>query len=277
LQQNFIARSLKILLVLCLAYLIVMLARYVMPESETSVVTQPETIPEPSLSSQPPTAQNTQPEETRLSDIANEDQTGNKPKRVNAVDPRINLILHGTFLSADPGTAHAIIADASGIERRYVVGDSITGGIIIHEIMTNKVILLRGERYEALLLWPGDNQDIAMQGKLTTASSTEDQTSAYGRPIFRESRQSLIDLVQPQPVHVDGKFVGFRLKPLKNNYLLSQFGLRQDDVVMSINGVDLDNPMKGMRTLRGLSTGEYVNMTVRRNGQNFTLSFNIPL
>jgi hypothetical protein len=32
-----------------------------------------------------------------------------------------------------------------------------------------------------------------------------------------------------------------------------------------------------MRALRGLSTGDYVNMTVRRNGQDFTLSFSIPL
>jgi general secretion pathway protein C len=272
-----ITRSLKILLVLCFAYLIVMLARYRMSEPDISVETLLETIPESSPSNQTPTAQSPQPEEARLSDRANEDQRGNKPQRVNAVDSHLQLILRGTFISTDSDTAHAIIADASGSEKRYAIGDSITGGITVHEIMANKVILLRGERYEALLLWPDDDQAMARQGKLTAASSTDDRTSAYDRATFKENPQSLIDLVQPQPVHVDGKFTGFRLKPLKNNYPLSRFGLQQDDVVMSVNGVDLDNPMKGMRALRGLSTGDYVNMTVRRNGQDFTLSFSIPL
>ena len=243
---------------------------------DTSVEAQLKTVPGPSPSSQTLKAQNKQLEETRLPDIANEYRTHDEPQPANALDPRIKLILRGTFLSADSRTAHAIIADASGNEKRYAVGDLISGGIRVHEIMAEKVILFRGEGYETLLLWPDEDGDMAMQAKFTAASRTDKRTSSDSRPIFKDNPPSFIDLVNPQPVHVDGKFTGFRLKPRKNNYPLAQYGLLQDDVVTSINAVDLDNPMKGMRALRSLSTGDYVNMTVRRNGEDFSLSFHIP-
>ena len=55
-----------------------------------------------------------------------------------------------------------------------------------------------------------------------------------------------------------------------------KLGLQRKDVITWVNEVEFDNPMKGMRALQSISGGDFVNMTVRRDGQDFSLSFQMP-
>ena len=71
---------------------------------------------------------------------------------VDAPDTRLKLSLHGTFSSADAALARAIIADERGNEEMYAVGDILPGNAELSEIQSDKVILLRGGRYEILRL-----------------------------------------------------------------------------------------------------------------------------
>ena len=112
--------------------------------------------------------------------------------------------------------------------------------------------------------------------ELESTQKTDHRSDSAGLPTLKDLPESLNDLVSPQPVRVDGKFIGFRLKSLKDPHLLDKLGLQRGDVITWINEVDLDNPMKGMQSLNRISSGDYVNMTVRRNGQDMSLSFYMP-
>ena len=101
-------------------------------------------------------------------------------------------------------------------------------------------------------------------------------SSGAGGPLIRTRPAVLTDLVSPQPVYAAGRFTGFRLNPLKRNDPLRQFGLRPEDVVIQVNGVGLDNPLMGLRMLRQVKAGDYVSLTVRRNGQIVSLAFDVP-
>jgi type II secretory pathway component PulC len=57
---------------------------------------------------------------------------------------------------------------------------------------------------------------------------------------------------------------------------MGQLGLQQGDVITWINGADLDNRIKAMQALKSISSGDYVNMTVIRNGLDTSLSFYMP-
>jgi general secretion pathway protein C len=138
------------------------------------------------------------------------------------------------------------------------------------------VILERNQRYETLRLMQDEIKGVTISTALASLSRTDRRPDSPGLPILKEPPASLDDLVSPQPVRVDGKFIGFRLKPLKTPYLLDKLGLQRGDVVTWINEINLDNPMKGMRALKSISSGDYVNMTVRRNGQDMSLSFYMP-
>lgn len=264
-------------LVLGLSCLFAILVWNAVTVPDTSVEFQIETLPTPSPQRQMPEASWDQPAEIRRSGVTRQDQATGKAQAAEAHDNRVHLVLRGTFSSADSSLAYAIIADPSGREEHYTVGDPVPGGIIVHEIMADKVILAHNEYYETLRLLPDGSEDmVIMQARLTSVDVSSGETNFNNGPVFKERLKSLIDLVHPQPVRMDGRLIGFRLKPLKNDHPLYKYGLRQNDIVTWINEVDLDNPMKVMRILRNISSGDYVNMTVRRDGQDISLSFHMP-
>lgn len=276
-SSNGTLRLLKILLVLCLIYTLVMFVRNAIQVPVASVDSRLVTLPTPSLSGQMREASSKQADEKRLLGETGEQQVSETAQAGDVPDTPLNLVLRGTFSSVDSHLTYAIIAGPSGAEENYTVGDPVPGGGTVHEIMADRVVLLRDQYHETLYIVRDDGQDSAVTAvRLTSAGDPEGQSSFDERPVFKGHRKSLIDFVQPQPVRVDGKFVGFRLKPLKNQSLLYESGLQQGDVVTWINEVYMDNPLKGMRTLRSISSGDYVNMTVRRNGQDFALSFHMP-
>jgi general secretion pathway protein C len=204
------------------------------------------------------------------------EQASVEPTSIDAPDTRLKIVLHGTYSSDDSWFSHAIIADTSGKEESYTVGDEVPGGIMVHEILADRVILVRNQRYETLRLLRDDIKGMLITPELTSTQKTDHRSDSAGLPTLKELPKSLNDLVSPQPVRVDGKFIGFRLKPLKDPHLLDKLGLQRGDVITWINEVDLDNPMKGMQSLNRISSGDYVNMTVRRNGQDMSLSFYMP-
>jgi len=96
------------------------------------------------------------------------------------------------------------------------------------------------------------------------------------RPTIKKLPPSLSEMVSPRPIHKDGKFIGFMFEPRRNPELLDKMGLQRGDVITWLNEVYLDNPLKGMRALRDISSGDYVNMTVRRDGRDISLSYYMP-
>jgi general secretion pathway protein C len=198
-----------------------------------------------------------------------------KPASIEAPDTELSIVLHGIFASGDPRIAHAIIADNSGREESYAIGEEIPIGIKVHEIHADRVILWHNQRYETLRL-PDDriNNDVKPLKAATGVAS--DRRGSQARPIIKKQSDSLNDLISTQPARINGEFIGFRISRLKDNSLFEKSGLKKDDIITWINEVDIDNPMKGIRALNSISSGDYVNMTVRREGQDISLSFHMP-
>jgi type II secretory pathway component PulC len=46
--------------------------------------------------------------------------------------------------------------------------------------------------------------------------------------------------------------------------------------VTSINGVQIDSPAKGMKAMQTLAEGDSVSVTLLRDGQESSLSLNVP-
>lgn len=184
----------------------------------------------------------------------------------------VQLILRGIFLADSIGATHALIEDQYGNERRYEVGDLIGGEFEVREILVDKVMIARGESLVMLFLSSGNEQTTPLR----QANADDVRTNSADRPVIRAKSTVLTDLVSPQPVYEDGRFMGFRLKPLKSSYPFGEVGLRPDDVVVEINGVGMPNPLTGLRMLRQVKAGDYVSLTVRRNRQILSLSLDVP-
>lgn len=274
--QARVIRVVNLLLVLWLTYQLTQLVQLFMPVPQVRdeaqlgpdlAVHQPEPAPRVSVG---------QVAEMHLFGVPVTEQATIEHQPIEAPDTRLKLVLHGTYSSEDYRFSHAIIADTSGKDESYSVGDHVPGGVMVHEIFADRVILSRNRRYETLRLLRDGIEDMVITPELTSAQKADNRSDSTGLPTLKDLPVSLNDLVSPQPVRVDGKFIGFRLESIKDPLLLDKLGLQRGDVITRINEVDLDNPMKGMQALNRISGGDYVNMNLRRNGQDVSLSFYMP-
>jgi general secretion pathway protein C len=200
---------------------------------------------------------------------------------VDAPDTRLKLSLHGTFSSDDAELARAIIADERRNEEMYAVGDILPGNAELSEIQADKVILLRGGRYEILRL-PRDTITGDAGGAIISANdaSRVETTSERLRTLrqsLRQNPKSLFGLVRTIPKKDDqGKMIGYILQPGREPELFDQMGLKPGDVVTRINDVNLNNLASGMQALRSVQSGDTVSMTVLRGDQTEDLTFRLP-
>jgi general secretion pathway protein C len=278
---RYAIRILNLLLIVWIAWLLATMTWKLLGQSEPDGTTLPESVPITPQTNKQEVLVRQLPNWHLFGEIAPEAEPVKTVVPVDAPDTRLKLSLHGTFSSADAALARAIIADERGNEEMYAVGDILPGNAELSEIQSDKVILLRGGRYEILRL-PRDTIS-GDAGTATISATTASQVTTTSerlqslRQTLRQNPKSLFGLVRTIPKKDDqGKMIGYILQPGREPELFEQMGLKPGDVVTRINDVNLDNLASGMRALRSVQTGDTVSMTVLRGDQQEDLSFRIP-
>jgi general secretion pathway protein C len=77
------------------------------------------------------------------------------------------------------------------------------------------------------------------------------------------------------PYFKDGKPAGFKLFAIRPNTLYSKLGLKNGDVVLTLNGVELASPDNALQAYQGLKDAKVVNMEILRRGKAKTLKYEI--
>jgi general secretion pathway protein C len=219
----------------------------------------------------------------------------------NSPKTQLRLSLHGTLAEADPKTGMAMIADDTGAERAYRVGDLLPGGATLDEIYPDRVMLLHEGASETLAL-PVDqpsappNPNFSAPATAASGNTASRNTQpgialppglTYTPPIgtgqvdmSRLQQQlgvdpaSLARQVTALPVLVNGKMTGVRLSG-GPEALVAKLGLKPDDVVTSVNGMPLDSPARLPQLVESLKNAARVEATVLRDGKPVTISVNL--
>ncbi len=201
---------------------------------------------------------------------------------VDAPDTRLDLTLTGIFAATIPEESRALIKDASGKQRSYAVNDDLPGGAKISAIYPDRVILLRGGRYETLRLEPNKSPSPPAQATQLPTVAPPGGVSPAALSELKNARQQVLanpgkagEYVRIQPVYNEGKLQGYRLYPGKNRDLFNNLGLQPGELVTSVNGVALDDPAKSLQMLGDLAQAGNVTLTLERAGQVRTVNLNL--
>ncbi len=274
-------RILNLLLIVWIAWLLATMTWSLLGETESVSTATPEAVPITPQVNQQEELVRQLPNWHLFGEVAPEAEPVKTVVPVDAPDTRLKLSLHGTFSSHDAKLARAIIADERGNEEMYAVGNILPGNAELSEIQADKVILLRGGRYEILRLPRDTLTGDAGGGIISAADAMQVNTTSERlqslRQTLRQNPKSLFGLVRTIPKKDDqGKMIGYILQPGREPELFEQMGLRPGDVVTRINDVNLDNLASGMQALRSVQGGDTVSMTVLRGDQQENLFFRIP-
>jgi len=206
-------------------------------------------------------------------------QTATKATKTDAPETRLNLVLKGVLATNPMEYGSAIISiGKNGKEDNYAPGDKVSSATV-REIHADRVILERGGKLETLRM-PKDTAS-----KLIKSSPGATRTAAPSSPgaVLSDIRKKILKnptsfgkFAIPVPVKENGVVRGYRLQPQGDRSLFDAVGLDPSDVIVAINGVELNNPAKGLKALRSLQRAKSIDLTVLRNGAEMPLHFDIP-
>jgi len=203
---------------------------------------------------------------------------------VGSADEELGLRLIGV-VAGGPATSRAIIqSTAARTVGVYRVGDPVASATV-ESIQADTVLLRHEGRKKALRLHaggplPGDGrqQTDAPQGSADAekpaSESPVSQTPAqsptklgYVEDVFRKATI--------EPYTKNGRVQGLRVSGLQNEPLAVMFGLRDGDIVQSVNGQTLTNTQKAFQVLQKARTQPALHMQLLRNGKTKDLAFDL--
>lgn len=186
----------------------------------------------------------------------------------DAPETQLNLQLRGVVAAADERFAHAIIADASGLEKVYFLKDTIPGGATLRGIQADRVVLARGGAIEVLILprEPGTGPQAAAR-RMPASSALARVPTQTMQDVVTQNASGFTDIIRPQPFMPNGELKGYRIYPGRNRDQFVALGLQPGDLVTEINGMTLNNPAQAMELFRSLADTTQVTVMIERDGQ----------
>jgi type II secretion system protein C len=200
---------------------------------------------------------------------------------VRATD--LNLVLKGIMADRNSDRKLALIAQADNEEQVYWLGESIAGAVIAG-IESGRVILDRDGAYEAL------NLDVELARHASDSrSATDTIPGSYSQPadnrrvidkklLDRQMNDLAVLLRQANAVpHTDkdGRQIGYKFVSLPNGSVFRKLGLRQEDIIQTVNGTSVLNTREALEAYRDLKTANAFSISLLRDGRPITLDYSI--
>ncbi len=180
-------------------------------------------------------------------------------------------------IAGGPAASRAIIQDTkNNTINPYRIGDLVASATI-ESIQRDAVILSHQGRQLALRLHTGasDNKSTAGKEEKQTvapapARAAVPRLSTQARYIEEVFRKIKIDTCTQ-----DDQTLGLKISGLEKVPLAEMFGLKNGDVIQSINGQQLTSKQKAFQVLMKAKTQSKVDIQLLRNGKSRDLSFDI--
>lgn len=183
-----------------------------------------------------------------------------KPIDIDIDLPQLPLVLKGTVIS-NPRKSFAIIEDLeTGIQDLYGLGDTI-GNAKIVAMNRNRVVME----------YNGQKQELKM---FEEQSCPVNEVAPYSSPPAVDFAK-LLTQVRIKPYFEAGKCIGFQLSSIRNGSLIERMGLKEGDIIETVNGVRVDDPLKALQLLYAVERNNPVHLGIERQDEKMELDCRI--
>jgi len=197
----------------------------------------------------------------------------------------LKLKLWGVAVHAD-GSSYCIIEDLTTHKQDlYRINDKVAGNAVVKNVEWDRVILDRDGQDEILELAtvlgaPPRPATVAAPNPPSNPHIQQVNESQYN--IDRSEVDAALDnmnqlftQIRAVPHFEGGKSTGFRLFAIRQNSIFDNIGLRNGDIIQSINGTELNDPSRALALMQDLRNARQLSVTVLRNRESLTLQYNI--
>jgi len=169
---------------------------------------------------------------------------------------------------------YAIIEDTKKTEQDvFSSGDSVFGEASVVEVLSEKVTLKRDDG-EIITLILDDSASSSSAG--SSAPSVE--SMVVNKAELDEALSNLpllLTQARAVPYFKDGKSVGLRLFAIKSGSMFETIGLKNGDILKSINGTSLADITQAVKLFEELRNERSISVQVERNREDKEFQYQI--
>lgn len=195
----------------------------------------------------------------------------------------LNLKLTGVVASDRGG--FALISVNGQPQSPFYIGEVVTRNAVLDQVLPDRVILMRGNTRESLLL-DNNEQDILPLGKARVPARVGNPADAIqnvGDNSFILPKKIVaanvnnMDVLE-QALIVPNKDGGFLVKNVQKNSVFEKLGLRKGDVILKVNRLAVNNMtdvMQLYRLTRDINKIDNIQVELNRDGDYRTLNYKL--
>ena len=264
LQKRWLIWLANALLVAWLVWLVANAAwQHFMPSPEPEVTV----APPPPLVATPQKFPTDQMADWHLFGVVDEQEKTNVKRMLNAPETRLKLSLKGIVATDDHLDGYAIIQKPDKEELHFKVKDSVFGLATLEEIYIDRVILLRGGRYETLRL---PIEFMASDPVMERERKKEAKriVSDFRHKLVSRKGMELIKMFGFDTAYKNGGFYGFKVKIIGEDgaRMLETLGVEEDDLITAVNGKRFSESIEAVESLKKLKDATEVDVEIERGG-----------
>jgi general secretion pathway protein C len=195
------------------------------------------------------------------------------PAETRVAPSTLNMTLKGVAMRSAGGCA--LILPQGQPESAFCAGEEIVPGVRLDSVERDRVVIVRNGVRESLVM-----KDVeAPPGAFSAGPAPVVQSAGTGRQVVdRAQLQKQLGrpeflsqaLIVPNP---GGN--GFLVRQVQSGSLYEKLGLRQGDVIKTVNGQPLTNMDDVMRLYQQFGTAQRVLVDVQRQGRTETLYYDM--
>jgi general secretion pathway protein C len=202
-----------------------------------------------------------------------------------AAPTQLKLKLWGTAVNV-AGSSYSIIEDQGARKQGvYGINAAVPGGATVKSIAWDQVVLLHNGKDEILKLEntvpvakgaaPAPQPSPADASGIQETAENEYTVPRSEVDSAMENMSQLFTQVRAVPHFEGGESVGFRLFAIRRGSLFDKIGLKNGDIIRSINGNAMNDPAKAMGLMTELKDATNLSVEATRNSQPITLKYSI--
>lgn len=192
---------------------------------------------------------------------------------------RLRLKLKGVFTAEQGGESGAIVEEQGKSADYYRIGDTLPGNAILEEVYSDRILLRRSGKLEALYF-----EEASSKGETRIAKTEKPKrpakNSSKKRPKIESPEQFMEEATRQLAENPEQALQSVGLAPSEegyvyqgNNPMLSGLNLRKGDVIRSVNGHTLGDIRKDKELMQSLYEQGSLDVEVVRDGASFYINY----
>lgn len=204
-----------------------------------------------------------------------------EPRRKAPVKP-VRITLYGTLAATNPEDAMAVLSAGGKPAEIYRPGDELQAGVVLESVGPWSVVVMVGDQQQLVPLVEESKITRTVRTPRVSGLSPEAAENSNEKRLtepevvakITEYRQALAsnpmalaNKIRAYAVRRDGEIYGYRLRPGTDRALLGQMGLRSGDILVSLNGMAVNEATNLPDIMANLKDQPEILMELERGGK----------